>query len=184
MGAAHLPAHRHIEALPQAVSIGFVRRQPDRFDVDRRPIAPQRQRTSHLDRRHVRRREPEDVPIHRRRVVGVIEHQEVGELLLVQPARHVGEREQPLRHGGEGDEALTPMPHDDREPEMIPRQRQSPPTRIPDRDREWAMKLRPEIVAEPLPGRQRANRAKPPHRRAVRREERARPRGCRASDRP
>jgi hypothetical protein len=46
------------------------------------------------------------------------------------------------------------MPHDHREPEMIPRQRQSPPTRLPDRDREWAMKLRPEIVAEPLPGRQ------------------------------
>ena len=39
-------------------------------------------------------------------MIGVIEHQKIGELFLVQLARHVVHREQAARHRGKGEKVL------------------------------------------------------------------------------
>ena len=96
-------------------------------------------------------------------MIGVIEHQEIGEFLLAEFARHVRQREQALRHGGEGEEVLALVPHHHVEPDMVARQRQDPAARVPDRDRERTAQHRPEVVAELLPGGQQDARIRPGH---------------------
>ena len=60
----------------------------------RRPVAALRYRPVGLHAHDVRRRDAKDIAVDRRRVVGVIEHEEIGELFLAQFPRHVVEREQ------------------------------------------------------------------------------------------
>jgi hypothetical protein len=84
-------------------------------------------------------------------MIGVVEHQKIGEFFFAQLARHVVEREQPVRHGGEGEESLAFVPHHHIEPEMIARQGQSVAARIPDRDRERPAQHRPKRVTKLLP---------------------------------
>ena len=121
-------------------------------------------RTAGIDTHDMRRTNSVYILVDGRLVLRVIEHEEIGELLLVQFARHPVQGEQAVRHGGEGEEPLAAVPHDDVESEMIARQRQNAILRAPDRDREWAAQHRPDSVAELLPRAQQDPRVRPRHR--------------------
>ena len=99
--------------------------------------------------------------IHGGGVVGVIEHHEVGELLLAQFARHVIERKQAVGHTGEGEAMLRLVPHQHVEAERIARQRQAPRARVPDRCGEGPAQERPDRVTELFPGGQQHARVGP-----------------------
>ena len=109
----------------------------------------------------MRRRQAKHIAVDGRCVVGVIEHQKIGEFFFAQLARHVVEREQPVRHGGEGEKSLAPVPHHHVEPEMIARQRQSAAALVPDRDGERPAQHRPQRVAELFPAGKQHARIRP-----------------------
>ena len=102
-------------------------------------------------------------------MIGVIEHEKIGELLLVQLARHVVQREQAGWHRGEGEKLRAAMPHHDIEPEMVASKRQSAPVRLPNRDCEGPAQQRPNLIAELFPGGQHYARVRP-NRRLLRRD--------------
>lgn len=91
----------------------------------------------------------------------VIEHQEIGDLLLVDLAGHIGQGEQPLGHGGKSEKALALVPHDHVVTQMVTRERQCPVSRIPDRHGKRPTQRPPDVVAEPFPGGEQDLRIRP-----------------------
>ena len=82
MDAAHLPAHGAIEAVAQSVRIVGIGSKSDILDVGGRPVAALYYRSVGFHAKNVCRRDPKHISIHRRCVIGVIEHEEIGELFL------------------------------------------------------------------------------------------------------
>jgi len=152
--AAQLPPDRAVEAGAQVLGIGFVGRQVDRFAVGCRPILLGDEGSRAIDGREMRRRQSIDVTIKRRCVLPVIEHQEIGDFLLVDLARHVGQRKQPLRHRGESEEAIAFVPHHHVVAEMVACQGQRLVARVPDRHGKRPAQQSPDVLAEFLPGRE------------------------------
>src|SRR5690349_23986157 len=99
----------------------------------------------------MRRRNSKYVPIDGRRVISMIEHQEIGELLLTTLPRHVIERKKPFWHAGEREQSFALVPHHHIQSEMIARQCQCAPARIPDRRRKRTTEKRPNIVTNFFP---------------------------------
>src|SRR5262245_29304802 len=97
------------------------------------------------------RRDPKDVSVDGGRMFGVIEHQEVGELLLAELAWHFVDCKKRIWHARESKEAIVPVPHHHIEPEMVACQRQDPAARVPDRRRKRTAQHRPDVVAELFP---------------------------------
>ena len=111
MGAAQLPADGAVEHAHASPPHRPVRAEPDRLDVAGRPVAAEIHPAVALTVGHMGRRQAEDVAVEGGRVFGVIEHEEVGELLLAQESRGTSrQREQAFRQGGKG-EAVGAMPH-------------------------------------------------------------------------
>ena len=164
MGTAHLAPHRPIKTLAQAIRVGLIGGMPDRVDIGRRPVKALRRGTVGGDCHQVSREDAKYVAIKRRIVVRVIEHEEIGHLLLAQLARNIGHGEEPLRHAREGEEALGLVEHHDVEAQMIAGQRQRAVALVPDRHSKRPAQRGPQTVAEFLPGDEEHARVRPGHR--------------------
>ena len=113
-------------------------------------------------------RKPKNMTIQRGRVVGVIEHEKVGEFLFAQFARHIGKREQAVWHGGEGEKLRVSVPHHHVQSEMIARERQRGRCAVQDRRGERPAQRRPYGIAELFPGGEQHARIRPRRRLAAR----------------
>jgi hypothetical protein len=94
-------------------------------------------------------------------MVGVIEHQEVGELLFAQLTWHIVQCEKAIWHAREGKKSPCLVPHHHVQPEMIARERQRAAARIPDGGSERTAEHWPNIIAEFFPTREEKARVRP-----------------------
>src|SRR5512135_157276 len=111
MQTAHLSAYRQIETLAQSICISRIGGKSDRLDIGRRPVAVLFYRPVGLYMEDMRRRNPKHVPIHCRYVVRMIEHQEIGKLLLAQFTWHFVQGKKTIRHACEGEKMFGLVPH-------------------------------------------------------------------------
>ena len=136
MKAAHLAPNGTIEPLTQPFRIGGIGLQLDRSNFIERPIALQLKRAIGSNPHEMCGRNTEDVPVDGAGMIGVIEHEEIGDFFLAELSLDGVERKQSVGHRGEGKRMLVSVPHQNIQAEMVACENQRPFPAVPYGNRE------------------------------------------------